>query len=247
MLRYVLYIFISLLLCNVTVAQDKSIYEKHIYVNKTSDTLRYRLLCPNDFNSSEKYPLVIFLHGISGRGYDNEQQLQYCWDVFIRDSIKVNYPAFVVFPQVPGNDAWYSRGKEGVRKPLVLVNELVDDFICNGSIDERRLYVIGISNGGYGVFQMLEYWPDKYAAAIPICGGANIWFTERYANSTSVWIFHGENDKSVLPDSSREVYQVLKKYGADVRYTEYPGVGHDSWTPTFKEPEIFKWLFSKSK
>lgn len=244
---FLIFILLSFISISSLSSQSKAEYEKHVYINAHGDTLQYRLLLPINHSDSIAYPLIIFLHGISGCGSDNEQQLQYCWDVFLRDSIRVQYPAIVVFPQASKSESWYTKGRDGVRKPLVLVNELVDDFFSEGRVDAKRLYVIGISNGGYGTFKMIEYWPNRYAAAIPICGGSDVNAAEKYAKNTAVWIFHGENDKSVLAELSREAYKVLQDEGCEVYYTEYPDVGHNSWDPAFKEPKIFSWLFSKSK
>lgn len=239
-------ILFTFLQCIPAISQDKSEYEKHIYVGKRGDTLLYRLLVPKDYDATKKYPLIVYLHGSGERGNDNEFQLHHGWKTFLVDSIRENYPTFVLFPQCPLEERWYS--KEGKpTKTLLLVNKAVDKLTAEQSIDVNRLYVMGLSMGGYGTFGCIETWPNKYAAAIPICGWANITKAKKYAKRTAVWLFHGSDDTAVIPERSREVYAELKAKGCNVCYTEYPGVGHNSWTPALAEPELFKWLFSKSK
>jgi predicted peptidase len=120
----------------------------------------------------------------------------------------------------------------------------MDSLIASGSVDTRRLYVGGLSMGGMGTFDMLARFPDRFAAAFPICGAGDESLAGRYAKTTALWIFHGSADAVMPPNSSRLFYANLKKEGADVKYTEYPGVGHNSWDNAFAEPELFPWLFS---
>lgn len=252
---------IFLIISHLAFAQDKSAYEKRVYVNSENDSLLYRILLPENYDKSKSYPVILYLHGAGERGNDNEFQLYHGWQVFLNDSVRQKYPAIVVLPQCPKDDSWSSGvyrilNKESYfeiparvlpTKSLLLANELVDYIVKTEAANSNRLYIMGLSMGGFGTFESLSNYPDKYAAAMPICGGGSLRDTERYAKNTALWIFHGSDDTTVSPEFSRQLYKELKSKGADVRYTEYPGVGHGSWRNAFVEPEFFPWLFSKSK
>ena len=109
------------------------------------------------------------------------------------------------------------------------------------------MYIGGLSLGGFGTFDMIERYPSFFAAAFPICGGGDTNKAKAFTGKVSVWLFHGDDDKSVDVNNSRQYYSVLKTLGADTKYTEYPGVGHNSWDNVFKEKELLPWVLSKSK
>jgi len=114
------------------------------------------------------------------------------------------------------------------------------------SIDSKRLYITGLSMGGYGTWDALSRWPEKFAAAVPICGGGDPAYARRMKD-VPIWAFHGDEDKAVKVQRSREMIEALKAAGATPKYTEYAGVGHDSWTRTYSDPALFKWLFAQSR
>ncbi len=221
----------------------------------------YRILFPQAYDKTKNYPLIVFLHGSGERGSDNEQQLLHGSQMFLVDSIRKSYPAIVIFPQCPESDSWESpeyasksckdyfeiSKRTKTSRSLLLVNQMVDGLVKSERVDEKRMYVIGLSMGGFGTFETISRWPKKYAAAIPICGGGSVVGAKRYAKRVALWIFHGAEDKVVSPDFSRKVYESLQEKKADVRYTEYPNVTHGSWKKAFVEPELFSWLFSKHK
>ncbi len=243
-------------------AQDFEAREFH----REGDILPYRILYPENYDPHKHYPLILFMHGAGERGNDNFSQLKHGSQLFLRDSIRKKYPAIVVFPQCPLNNTWatlsverdvprdstgrpdYSRIKFlPDNKPTVpskLLHQLMDSLVASGSVDTRRIYVGGLSMGGMGTFDILARFPKRFAAAFPICGAGNEQKTSRYAKTTALWIFHGTDDKIVPPTSSRLFYKRLQREGADVRYSEYPGVGHNSWENAFAEPELLHWLFS---
>ncbi len=128
--------------------------------------------------------------------------------------------------------------------PSRLLYQLIDSMMASGSVDTRRVYVGGLSMGGMGTFDMLARFPSRFAAAFPICGAGNVKLAKRYAKNTALWIFHGAEDKLVPTFYSQQYFALLKAKGADVKYTEYPGVGHNSWDNAFAEPDLLPWLFS---
>src|SRR5690554_1164558 len=250
-----------LLLCIVVLSclvpsgysQALSLYEKKQFISADGDTLDYRILFPENYQADEDYPLVLFLHGAGERGSDNEKQLTHGANLFLSAENRKNFPAIVVFPQCPEDKYWIDisirsqlggKGdpdfKQSVKNPseeLALVNELVEHLIAKEKVDQDNLYIMGLSMGGFGTFETLARWPEKYAAAVGICGGGNISLTKNYADQTAVWITHGAKDDVVPVVLSQRLYHALKEQGANVKYTEFPEANHNAWDPTFAIPE----------
>ncbi|MCU0380276.1 MAG: prolyl oligopeptidase family serine peptidase [Chitinophagaceae bacterium] len=254
-------LFLFLLLAAGAQGQDKNLYEKQLFI-LGEDTLRCRILTPLGFSPTRKYPLVVFLHGAGERGNDNESQLLWGSDFFTDSLNRIRYPAIIVFPQCPANDYWASIIRTEVkdstggfsfdtasqaRKSLGLVFHFIDTLLANGGIDPQRIYIGGLSMGGFGTFEALWRRPDLFAAAFPICGGGSPEKARNYASSLPVWVFHGDADPVVPVSLSRNMVQALKGAGAKVKYTEYPGVGHDSWNNALREKDLMPWIFSQKK
>ena len=181
--------------------------------------------------------------------------------MFANPSNRQRFPAIVIFPQCPRTDFWSRINRDPdkkdslnglsfpadqpVGKSLGLVISLMDSLVEHKIADKKRLYAGGLSMGGMGVFEILWRKPGFFAAAFPICGGGNPAKTTSYGKKLPVWIFHGDNDQSVRVSHSRLMYRALQNARARVRYTEYPGVGHNSWDNAFKEPELLPWLFAQ--
>ena len=219
---------------------------------------------PLNYDTHKKYPLVLFLHGSGERGSNNESQLIHGSKLFADQANREKYPAIVIFPQCPLNDFWANikRGKSRVDssklvfefptdvpmgKSLSLVSQLLDSFVTTGTVNKRRIYVGGLSMGGMGTFEILWRKPGFFAAAIPICGGGNETKVKDYGKKFPIWVFHGDADPTVDVSHSRKMVAALKAAKAKVKYTEYPGVGHDSWTNAFAEPNLLQWLFDQKK
>jgi predicted peptidase len=132
---------------------------------------------------------------------------------------------------------------EDAKLPLQLVSKLIDSFAQTPQVDKNRIYIGGLSMGGMGTFEMLWRKPDFFAAAFPICGGGDPDKVSTYAKGFPIWVFHGAQDKTVPVSNSRLMVNSLKKAGADVKYSEYPSVAHDSWNNAFAEPDLLEWLF----
>ena len=136
---------------------------------------------------------------------------------------------------------------ERASTPTRLVKMLLDSLIKARVADSKRMYIGGLSLGGFGTFNMIERYPRYFAAAFPICGGGDVNQAKAFAKTTSVWIFHGDKDPTVSVKYSRDYYAALKKLSADVRYTEYPNVQHDSWNNAFAEKDLLYWMFRQKK
>jgi predicted peptidase len=244
-------------------AQDMNMYEKKIFVSK-GDTLQYRILYPKDYDKSKAYPVITFLHGSGERGNDNQAQLTHGGKLFLNDTLRDEFRAIVIFPQCPKDSVWrYITSKRDssmpggraidfsmtnkTSTPTRLMKMLLDSLIKSKVADRKRMYIGGLSLGGFGTFNMIEKYPDYFAAAFPICGGGDTAAAKRFAKNTGVWIFHGDKDPSVNVKYSRDYYTALKKADGDVRYTEYPNVQHNSWDNAFAEKDLVHWLFTKKK
>jgi len=236
-------------------AQDLAAYLHRYHVNAAGDTLPYRIMLPETYQAGRKYPLLLFLHGAGERGNDNDLQLTHGAKLFARPDVRAKYPAIVVFPQCPKDSYWarVERDPEHARwdypfwempgKPMSMVMELLEDLIRTEQVDTLRLYVAGLSMGAMGTFELLARSPRRFAAAIPICGGGNPLLAPLYAPHTPMWVFHGADDPVVPVDLSRKMVEAARRAGGKVRYTEYPGVNHNSWDPAFAEPDFVSWLF----
>lgn len=213
-------------------------------------TLPYRIHGPVD--SSERLPLLVFLHGIGQRGHDNRAQLEH-GVAAIPDWLERNgRPALVVAPQCADPGSWADidwetkvlHRREQPTRELGLVLELLDELVATRPVDRRRIYLTGLSMGGYGTWDAIWRRPGFFAAAIPVCGGGLAEEAGRLVE-LPVWAFHGDDDTVVPPEQSRAMVDAIRQAGGSPRYTEYPGVGHDSWTRTYEDAAVLEWLFEQ--
>lgn len=253
--------FFSIILCffSLSAVFGQDVYKKGLFISNVSgDTLQYRFLEPENPKSGKKYPLVIFLHGSGERGTDNEAQLRHGGGQFLNPVNREKYPSFVIFPQCGENvpedflDSITSLQPEempenpSMTPTIAILKELLDSYIARADVDERRVYIIGLSMGGMGTFEMVSRYPEMFAAAVPICGSVNPERVKR-AKDVSFRIFHGDADPAVTVRGSREAYKALKSVGADVEYIEFPGCTHNSWNPAFNYPDFLQWIYKQKK
>ena len=217
-------------------------------------TVPYRLLKPANIDPAKKYPLVVFLHGAGERGTDNQRQMTHGVAAFASKDALEKYPCFLIAPQCPNNVKWvnvdwgadsHTIPKE-MTEPSRLTVELVEKMLKDQPIDPKRVYITGLSMGGYGTWDLLARRPDLFAAAAPICGGADEATAEKIKH-LPIWCFHGDKDTVVKTARSRNIIAAIEKAGGKPKYTEYPGVSHNSWGPAYADPELLKWLFGQTK
>ncbi|MFW5860801.1 MAG: prolyl oligopeptidase family serine peptidase [Spirochaetota bacterium] len=201
-----------------------------ILTEKLSPVYRYLEYLPRGYTSRGKssFPLILFLHGAGERG-NNIEKVKHVGlpPVLMEHSL----PFVVIAPQCPLRDTW------AVKDVELFLTFLLEKY----NIDESRLYLTGISMGGYATWYMAGHLPDTFAAIAPICGGGNIAHAKKMIG-LPVWAFHGGKDNIVPPERSKKMVDELKKLGGNVRYTVYPDAGHDSWTRTYNNPELYKWF-----
>ena len=240
-------------------AQNAGHYlEQHFVAGK--DSLPYRILFPENFDESKKYPVLFFLHGAGERGKDNKAQLVYGSKLFLQDEMRQKFPAIIIFPQCSAESYWSNVKVETVNgardfqfqkggKPTLamkLLLKLVEDFKDKKFTDTDRMYVGGLSMGGMGTLEVLRRERNTFAVAFSICGGDNISHVKKY-RKVPLWLFHGGKDDVVPPENSEKVVAALKSLGANVKYSFYPEANHNSWDQAFAEPDFLPWLFSFRK
>lgn len=201
-------------------------YEKEVALN-------YLLYLPKDYDKKEKLPLMLFLHGAGERG-ENLEQVKVNGPTKLIEQGK-DFPFIVVSPQCPANSRWK-------HEPLIA---LLDEIISKYKVDENRIYVTGLSMGGYGTWKLATEISDRLAAVVPICGWGDT-FAAFMIGNLPVWVFHGAKDLVVPLKASEDMVARLKSINGNAKLTVYPEAGHDSWTETYNNPEVYEWLLSHS-
>lgn len=213
--------------------------EEKTFEMKVNQKLNYLLHLPKGYADDEakKWPLLVFLHGAGERGEDLEK-------VKVHGPPKLadagwDQPFIVVSPQCP-KDEWWTWKTETLAG-------LIDSVIETHRVDEDRVYLTGLSMGGYGSWALASRFPEKFAAVAPICGGGAPFMVRRMID-LPIWVFHGAKDGVVPLNESERLVETLKKRGAkNVKFTVYPEAGHDSWTESYDNPELYNWFLSHKR
>ncbi len=194
----------------------------------------YWIYLPPDYQEQECWPLLLFLHGSGERGDDLELVKKHGPPKLIAAGRQ--FPFIVVSPQCPKNQWW---------QPVELI-ALLDHIVATYKVDEDRIYVTGLSMGGFGTWSLAAYRPDRFAAIAPICGGGEIYWAKNLAR-LPVWAFHGGKDRGVPPERSERMVEAINKEGGNAKLTIYPDAGHDAWTETYNNPEFYQWLLKQKR
>ena len=206
-------------------------------------SLKFRFYGGRKLRANKRYPVVIFLHGKGSGGNDNEKQLQAGATNFARENFYKDNPSFIIAPQCPDD----SIGWKGEHLDDVI--SLIQEMLTNLPADEDRVYITGLSMGGFGTWRALAQSPDLFAAAVPVCGGGNP-ATAKDIKDIPIWVHHGAADPTVKVEGSRKMVEALKDVGGNVKYTEYDeasGIKHNAWDPCYSNDEVFKWIFAQRR
>lgn len=224
-------ICIHLLHCSANLADDRLQVRTHSSTMRPA--LRYLLYQPSRNPQSEPAPLVLFLHGGGEGGQDIELVKKHGLPKLI--AAGQDFPFFVVAPQNPSQTQFWDD------QALI---DLLDELQRDLPVDSRRVYLTGLSRGAYGAWRLAIQNPNRFAALIPISGGGPAPYASRISH-LPVWVFHGARDQNIPLEESQRMVQALKAAHGNVRFTIYPEAGHDAWTATYDDPQIYQWLLQQ--
>ncbi len=254
-MRIVLALF--LLVTSLSVHAELDDYTAATWESPNGGSFLYRYRAPETIKEGTTYPMVVFLHGAGGRGDDNMGQLRDARAIqaFQQRSLGTELPAFVFAGQVPKNEQWVNVNWSSLdhRMPEIsdsmrMMFESLDAFLEKHAeqIDRTRIYVMGLSMGGYGTWDAMQRRPDFFAAGVPICGGGDVELAPKIA-SIPTWVWHGDRDSVINVSRSRDMVAALKATGGSPRYREIPGGGHNVWSTCWETDELWTWLFAQTK
>jgi predicted peptidase len=209
------------------------------FLNKTmavdGHERRYVVYVPSDYTPKKTWPLILFLHGAGERGDDGLIQTEVGIGRAIRRHAD-RFPCIVVMPQCP-RTVWWDKAFIDMETALSRTEE-------EYAIDPKRVYLTGLSLGGFGTWTYGALHADRFAALMPICGGGNPADAEKLAR-LPIWAFHGADDQTVPPAKSEEMVDAIRKANGNVQYTVVPNTGHNSWDAAYDNPETIKWLLEQ--
>lgn len=226
--------FAFLLTMNQFVAAQSQTKEEAAIVRKTK--LNYLLWLPAEYNKEKTrtFPLLIFLHGSGERGDSIALVKKHGPPSFVEN--RPGFPFITVSPQCPEGTWW------NIDDLQIMLEQLLVKY----RVDPSRIYLTGLSMGGFGTWEWSCRFPGQFAAIAPVCGGGDVQFADDLKN-TPVWAFHGESDPVVPVNRTVEMVEAVNATGGSARMTIYPGVGHDSWVKAYNDEELYKWLLGYSK
>ncbi len=219
-----------------------SIESRTVQVDSVDYT--YQVYVPPQPESEQKLPLIIFLHGIGQRGSGGFVPMTGAGGALARHYFG-QVPAVVLLPQCRLETYWSDAVME--RMVMQQIEKTVEEF----GADEQRIYLTGVSMGGYGVWYLASRNAEKFAALVSICGGSPFTKGDRFdsivrnVGKTPAWLFHGADDKIVQVSESRQIVEALKTNEGNVKYNEYPDVGHNVWLNALAEKNLMPWLFAQ--
>ncbi len=222
---------IAVFSADVQTGQTPQHFEKK--VGETVLQMDYLLFLPADYGKdpAKKWPTMLFLHGSGERGTDVNLVKKNGPPKIVEQ--KPDFPFIVVSPQCPPETWW----------KLDVLSALLDNVISTYAVDPNRVYLTGLSMGGFGTWALAAKEPQRFAAIVPMCGGGDPTTAERM-RKLHIWVFHGEKDTSVPIQKDEEMVDALTALHADVKFTRYPDAGHDCWTRSYANPELYKWMLS---
>ena len=239
---------------NSSVTNAAAVTEAKTFVGNAGESLNYRFYAPERVEAGRRYPIVLFLHGAGERGDDNAMQLLLgVWPIISYMKSKGIY-GYLIAPQCPKGKQWVDtpwgllahKMPESPSVAMSLVIELLEKTIKDMPVDASRVYVTGLSMGGYGTWDIVQRRSELFAAAMPVCGGGDSSLAWKIRD-VPIWTFHGDKDDAVPVVRSRQMVSALWQCDGNIRYREYPGVGHGCWIPTYAERQVLDWFFSQSK
>jgi predicted peptidase len=208
----------------------------------------YVVFVPHDYDGTKAYPVILYLHGAGATKSYKFKEVRLPTEYGIGPAIRQQektFPFIVVFPRAEGYRApdftWGADSPNG-RRALAILDEVMRTY----KTDPERVYLTGLSMGGEGAWSLAAAHPGRWAAIVPICGQGNPQTAEKIKD-VPCWCFHGEKDEDVKVEESRDMIAALRKAGGNPKYTEYPGVGHNSWDRAYATQELWAWLLGQTR
>ena len=204
------------------------------------ERINYLLYLPKGYRQSKKaWPLILFLHGAGERGTHIDKVAKHGPPKIVRDGT-MDLPFIIVSPQCPPGKWWSDK------EQLKNLSALLDAIEKKYRVDKKQVYLTGLSMGGYGTWYLAAAAPERFAAIAPICGGGNPHDAEKLA-SLPIWVFHGTHDQVVPLAQSERMVEAVKNQGGKPKFTVYPEAGHDSWSASYNNSELYRWFLSQQK
>ena len=202
------------------------------------EKLSYYLYFPEDYESesTKNFPLLLFLHG-GGESGDTLTAIKKNGPPKLIVSGK-QFPFLILAPQNPNKNKWWNTRA---------VNQLLDSIVAENRVDNKRIYLTGLSRGGGAAWEMAVQYPNKFAAMAVVCGMTPVPYASWIDKNMPIWVFHGEEDESIPISESETMVARLKEMGYDVQFTRYPGVGHDSWVNAYNTEELYDWFIEQER
>ena len=221
--------------------ESKTGFIDKVYKDGDGKEHKYVVFIPTDYKDDKDYPCILFLHGAGEKGTDGEKQAKVGFGKAIRDRIKDKKDcAFIaILPQA--EKGWQANGADA-KNALAILDAVGKDY----KVDKKRVYLTGLSMGGFGTWSLAASHPDRWAAMVPVCGGGDPKTADRIKD-IPCWCFHGDADDAVPVDRSRTMMQALWAAGGHPNYTEYPGVGHNSWDKAYATADLYEWLLKHQR
>lgn len=234
-------------------------FQERVYADESfSHALPYRVYIPRDYDSSDLYPLIVYLHSAGGSGNENKAQVEHAVATLVSDSVQGLESSFVLAPQCPKGKQWlntsfdrmpftnYSQEEIPQSDAMRMVVRVISSIEREFSIDSDRLYALGVSMGASGTWDMVTRYPDLFAAAITVSGVSDPTKADLISH-LSIWAFHGESDEVSDVNNTRNMVSSLRRSGSACRYTEFSGLGHSITRRALREDGLFQWLFEQRR
>ncbi len=234
--------------------KPEEMMKPYAYTNEMGEVLTCQLRAPQFLQPGKSYPLILFLHGSGECGTDNEKHTRVGLPALLRQLVLQPEPVIVVAPQCQAGNWWvkklamqpdYRASKEPASS-LEIALELCNHLVKSKQADPNRLYITGLSLGGFGTWDAIQRNPSYFAAAVPICGGGDTSYA-RALKTIPIWAFHGGEDKNVHPDCSRRMVLAIKDAGGKITYTEYEKGQHAIWDNAYSDRALLPWLLKQTR
>ena len=237
MKRYLRFAIVLMLLQGCSAQKNSQLIDAEMET-VVSESLSYYLYYPKDYKSekNKKFPLLLFLHG-GGESGDSLSTLKTNGPPKLIVQGK-QFPFLILAPQNPYKKKWWNTRA---------VAQLLDTIVENNRVDKNRVYLTGLSRGGSAAWEMAVQYPDKFAAMAVVCGMTPLPYANWINKDLPIWVFHGDQDKSIPISESVNMVDKLKAMGYDVKFTIYEGVGHNSWLQAYSNEELYEWFMKQER